>query len=63
MNKIKAMMGTYPMAADQWMMVIVLISVFGHTVPWYVWLMFGLELASALIAMIAYKVKEKLEGE
>lgn len=62
MNKIKAMMGTYPMAADQWLMVIVLISVFGHTVPWYVWTLFGLELVGAFGAMTVYRIKDKLEA-
>lgn len=62
MNKIKAMMGTYPMAADQWLMVLALIHVFGHTIPWYVWAIFAVEFIGAVVAVTAAKLKDKAEG-
>lgn len=51
MQDLKRMMSVFPMAVDQWLMVLVLIHVFGFDIPWYVWLIFGLE---AVVTTVAF---------
>lgn len=38
-------------AADLWLIAICLVAAFGRSVPWYMWVLFGLESAAALLAI------------
>lgn len=52
--------GTIPTACDLWLMIATLIAVFGKTVPWYVWVMVGLELLSIGVGAARMKKEELL---
>lgn len=48
---IRHIMSAKHTAADLWLIAICVVAAFGHTVPWYMWVIFGLEGVGTLLAI------------
>lgn len=62
MDDIKRIIGTFPTGADLWLAVLAIAAMFDRHVPWWVWLLFGLEVAVGITALTGGTITWQKKG-